>query len=53
MAHMRDPDRAAAWAGAWFSLETLRAQAAALDMDPQHAAVRIARVLDLAAAGRS
>lgn len=41
-----------AWAEAWSALETLRAEAEGLDMDPRHALARAVGVLDRAAAVR-
>ncbi len=40
------------WAEAWSALETLRAEAEGLDMDPRHALARAVGVLDRAAAAR-
>jgi DNA polymerase-3 subunit delta' len=51
-AALASPPRAAAWARAWSDLEALRQEADALDMDPNHAAARIALVLDRARASR-
>ncbi|MCL4715019.1 MAG: DNA polymerase III subunit delta' [Hyphomonadaceae bacterium] len=41
-----------AWAEAWSALETLRAEAEGLDMDPRHALARAVGVLDRAVAVR-
>lgn len=41
-----------AWAEAWSALETLRAEAEDLDMDPRHALARAIAILDRAAAAR-
>lgn len=41
-----------AWAEAWSQLETLRAEADGLDMDPRHALARAVGVLDRAAGAR-
>jgi len=41
-----------AWAEAWSALETLRAEAEGLDMDPRHALARAAGMLDRAAGAR-
>ncbi|MBC7770830.1 MAG: hypothetical protein H7124_18780, partial [Phycisphaerales bacterium] len=40
------------WAEAWSALETLRAEAEGLDMDPRHALARAVGVLDRATATR-
>jgi DNA polymerase-3 subunit delta' len=45
---MRTPDRAAAWAEAYAALGALLDEAERLDMDPVHAALRIAQILDQA-----
>lgn len=52
VAALASAPRAAAWARAWSDLEALRQETDALDMDPTHAAARIALVLDRARASR-